>query len=155
MRPAAFQRKPYHGHLWDKFKILHLAFTTWTKEKGDKVFSPLSNNTSSTAFLQQYLLVKVSCKRKYVLCSGPSCTYCYKLNICIPPKTHTDRQQDGMRRGAFGRWSDHEDEDPMNGIRVFRKGTPESSLDPCSVGGHINKTEVYEPWRRSQPDLGL
>ena len=44
------------------------------------------------------------------------------------------------------------EEEPIHGIIVFRKETPESSLSPSAMRGLRGMTAVSEPGRRLSPD---
>lgn len=55
-------------------------------------------------------------------------TPCYRLNVCVPPKFIYHHQCSGVWSGTFRRWLGPDGGDLMNGISVFMKQGPESSL---------------------------
>ena len=53
--------------------------------------------------------------------------------------------------GAFGRWLGRESGAYISGVNALTKG-PQRALTPPAMGGHREKTDVYEPGSGPSPD---
>lgn len=159
----------YHSMPEDKYQSCHLIFSAWflygctiicfTNFPIDWVFLLISlvymllQNTSLFRYFGAPHLWYLQGKFLKVLDQS---TYCYRQNICAPPKFvcwNPDPRCGGIRRyRTFGRWLGYERGTLMNGISALVKQIWESSVTPSAMWRCSEKIAIYEPESRLLPD---